>query len=801
MQAPQYTMIKRLPWVLLCLACSTHQVALGNATTIDFNQDIRPILSDKCYHCHGHDAAHRQANLQLDQEDAAKADLGGYRAIVPGDPNTSELVARITSANPDERMPPADSGKQLPEEEIATLRRWIELGAAWSEPWTHMAPVRHPIPEVNEAQWPLNWVDRLVLARLEAADIKPAAEANRVTLIRRVSFDLTGLPPTPAEVDAFVEDRSLDAYPRLVERLLASPHYGQRMASYWLDLVRYADTVGYHGDQDHNISPYRDYVIDAFNDNMPLDRFTHEQLAGDLMPDGKNFSARVDRLIATGYNRLLQTSHEGGIQPKEYLAIYAADRVRNLSSVWMAATMGCCQCHDHKYDPYTTQDFYSMEAFFADIDEAGHFTKGGNALPTHRPPELDVLGRRQRGQLNKLEDQIAELKLQSPTSNKTANLISQLEKQGTAIRAQTQRTMVTASIPPRTIRILPRGNWLDESGPIVEPAVPEFLGRLDVGARRANRLDLAQWLTDPRQGIGGLTARVFANRFWYLCFGTGVARQLDDFGGQGEPPANLALLDNLAIELLDSGWNVKQLLKLLVTSRAYRQSSFDRPELESIDPYNQLTSHQARYLLPAEMVRDQILAVSGLLVTDLGGPSIRPYQPAGYYRNLNFPKRTYQTDTDSRQWRRGVYMHWQRQFLHPMLKALDAPSREECTAQRPRSNTPLAALTLLNDPALVEAARVFAQRILSEGGSDASQRLDYAFRLAVSHRPDETQRSLLTELLLLRQQQFARDPQAAAKFIRIGNAPVASPRGQVELASWTSVARAILNMNETVTRN
>jgi hypothetical protein len=442
-----------------------------------------------------------------------------------------------------------------------------------------------------------------------------------------------------------------------------------------------------------------------------------------------------------------------------------------------------------------------MEAFFADIDEAGHFTKGGNALPTHRPPELDVLSRHQREQLTQLEAQIAALKQQSPTSDKTANQISQLEKQGKAIRAQTQRTMVTVSIPPRTIRILPRGNWLDENGPIVEPAVPEFLGRLDVGARRANRLDLAQWLTDPQQGIGGLTARVFANRFWYLCFGTGIARQLDDFGGQGEPPANLALLDNLAIELLESGWNVKQILKLLVTSRTYRQSSFNRPELESLDPYNQLTSHQARYLLPAEMVRDLILAVSGLLVTDLVGPSIRPYQPAGYYRNLNFPKRTYQTDTDSRQWRRSVYMHWQRQFLHPMLKALDAPSREECTAQRPRSNTPLAALTLLNDPSFVEAARVFAQRILTEGESQTQQRLDYAFRLAVSHRPDETQRRLLTRLLETRRQQFAHDPRAASQLIRTGSAPVARSMDLVELASWTSVARAILNMKETVTRN
>jgi len=379
--------------------------------------------------------------------------------------------------------------------------------------------------------------------------------------------------------------------------------------------------------------------------------------------------------------------------------------------------------------------------------------------------------------------------------------ISELKKHCKEIRAQARRTMVTVSIAPRTIRILPRGNWLDDSGPVVEPAVPEFLGRLHAGERRATRLDLAQWLTDPVHGVGGLSARVFANRFWYLCFGTGIARQLDDFGGQGEPPANPALLDNLAVELLESGWDVKRMLKLLVTSRTYRQSSIDRPRLAQRDPYNQLTAHQARYRLPAEMVRDQILAVSGLLVTDLGGPSIRPYQPAGYYHNLNFPKRTYHADTDSQQWRRGVYMHWQRQFLHPMLKALDAPSREECTAQRPRSNTPLAALTLLNDPSMVEAARVFAEHILTAGGPDLPQRLDYAFRLAVSHRPDETQRKLLTQLLNSRRQQFASNRQAAKKLIRTGLAPPAEHLDPVELASWTSVARAILNMNETVTRN
>lgn len=782
----------------------------GNSSDVDFNRDIRPILSDNCYHCHGPDATHREADLRFDVEEDAKSDLGGQHAIVSGNVDDSELVARILSEDADERMPPVDSGKKLSKAQTDLLRRWISEGAEWSKPWSYVAPQRHDEPTVKQTDWTLNWVDRFVLARLESEGLAPSQETDRVTLIRRLSFDLTGLPPTPEEVDAFVDNLSPDAYEQLVDRLLSSPHYGERMAIYWLDLVRYADTVGYHGDQDHNISPYRDYVINAFNANMPLDQFTHEQLAGDLLPE-----ATRDQKIATGYNRLLQTTHEGGLQPKEYLAIYAADRIRNFSNVWMAATMGCCQCHDHKYDPFTSKDFYSMVAFFADIDEAQHFTKGGNALPTNRPPELVLLSPEQEGQIGRIETALAGQKqhldeLQkgdqaSPdsTAKKAAieKLIQQLNNQITAIRNQAPKTMITVAIKPRTIRVLPRGNWLDDSGEIVEPVVPEFLPAINVQGRPANRLDLAKWLTDAEQGVGGLTARAFANRFWYLCFGTGIARVMDDFGGQGEPPTNLELLDNLAIEFMDSGWDVKQMMKLLVMSRTYRQSSLTSPELRNRDPYNQLTARQSRYRLPAEIVRDHALAISGLLVHDIGGSSIRPYQPAGYYANLNFPERTYKHDTDQRQWRRGVYMHWQRQFLHPMLKAFDAPSREECTAQRSQSNTPLAALALLNDPTFLEAARVFAQRILNEGGPDTATQLDYAFRLTVSHEPDQQQRKLLSTLLASLKKQYASNPEAAAKIIASGIAPVDSGQDTIELAAWTGVARALLNMNESVTRN
>ncbi|NOY42287.1 MAG: DUF1549 domain-containing protein [Planctomycetes bacterium] len=774
------------------------------ADSIDFSRDIRPILSNKCFSCHGPDAEHREADLRLDTEAGLQTDLGGYFAIVPSKPDQSAVFQRIVSTDPDEQMPPADLGKSLTPEEVELIQRWIAQGAAWSDHWAYAQPQSTAKPEVADSGWPLNWIDHFLLHRLEAEGLSPSPEADRVTLIRRLSFDLTGLPPTLEEVDQFVADKNGSAYEQLVDRLLASDRYGERMAIYWLDLVRYADTVGYHGDQDHNISPYRDYVIDAFNDNLPFDQFTREQLGGDLLPD-----AGPDQKIASGYNRLLQTTHEGGLQPKEYLAIYAADRVRNVSEVWLGATMGCCQCHDHKFDPLTMRDFYSLEAFFADIDEVEHFTKGGNELPTNRAPEEKLLTKRERqhlaeleGQLVKLEDQLVTHTKDDPESRIALEKnVAKLKTQAEQIRQSARATMISVAIEPRTIRILPRGNWLDDSGEIVEPAVPERLGKLSVGDRRANRLDLANWLTDPKQGVGQLTARVFANRLWYLFYGVGISQVLNDFGGQGEPPSHPLLLDQLALEFFNSGWDMKHIVKLLVMSRAYRQQSLTSEQLQQHDPYNRLFARQARYRLPAEMVRDNALAISGLLVLDYGGASARPYQPAGYYRHLNFPTRKYEMHSDTRQWRRGVYVHWQRQFLHPMLKAFDAPSREECTAQRPQSNTPLAALTLLNDPTFVESARVFAEKILREGGDSTPSRLSYAFRAAVSRQPDEFEAKAITELLASAQKQYQNNADAANELVGVGLTPANSELDHAECAAWTAVARAILNLSETITRN
>jgi len=775
-----------LPFAWMTLGVSCTRLL---AEPPDFNRDVRPILADKCFSCHGPDSKHREAELRLDVEDSTRA----ANIIVAGQPDESQMIQRLVTANPDERMPPLKTGKQLTEKEIQVLRRWIESGAEFAPHWAYVAPRRTPMPRDSGED---NLIDAFIAAELQKHGLQLAPEADRRTLIRRLNFDLLGLPPAPEDVDAFVNQKDPDSWQKSVEQLLNSEHYGERMAVFWLDLVRYADTVGYHGDQEHNSSPYRDYVIDAFNLNIPFDQFTREQLAGDLLPNSTE-----DQKIATCYNRLLQTSHEGGVQPKEYLTMYQADRIRNLSAVWMGATVGCAQCHDHKFDPYTAHDFYTLAAFFADIDEERHLRgDGGDTLPTRRQPEIPVHTRLERQQIQKLQEQIATL--EGVTDDVTRQKLEPLKAQLAAAEKQKRAVMVTQALEtPRTVRVLPRGNWLDESGPVVEPAVPAFLGKLDV-PRRANRLDLANWLVDSERGIGKLTARVFVNRVWALFFGAGLCRTQEDFGGQGEAPDYPELLDALALDVIEHDWDVKHLVRTIVMSRTYRQSSAASPELMEKDSDNRLLARQSHWRLPAEAVRDTALAVSGLLNRQVGGPSVRPYQPAGYYRHLNFPKREYVSDTNDSQWRRGVYVHWQRQFLHPMMKAFDAPSREECTATRPRSNTPLAALVLLNDPTFIECAKALAISTLTNAqtGTSDSDRIRYAFRQVISRVPDEKESATLISLLQQDRDEFQKSPDSATKINQIGLLPKNSSVDPVELASWTSVCRAILNLSETYSR-
>jgi hypothetical protein len=761
--------------------------------TVDFRRDIRPLLSDKCFFCHGPDERQRQAGLRLDTRDGLFGERKSGRPVAAGSATSSLLWQRITHADPDQRMPPADSGKSLTREQVELVRRWIDEGAEWREHWAYVPPRRPPVPAVRDTTWPANEIDQFILARLERESLRPSPDADTHVLERRLHFDLIGLPPNVVGVGKGSSDTQSIARAQLVDSLLASPHFGERMAMYWLDLVRFADTVGYHGDQEHHISPYRDYVIAAFNDNVPFDRFTVEQLAGDLLPD-----STIEQKVASGYNRLIQTSHEGGVQQKEYLAKYSADRVRNLASVWLGATMGCAECHDHKYDPFTQRDFYGLAAFFADVDDLRTF-KGGDTNPTKREPELEVATRL------------------APDENR--------------------RTMITVAIEPRPIRVLARGDWLDESGEIVEPAVPAIFRKSSVHtprdasgiptsgvasesesafalrkqalsrserpegeatnyrSGRLNRLDLARWLAARDNP---LVARVFVNRLWKMYFGKGLAANLDDLGAQGEPPVHPELLDWLAVEFIDSGWDLKHMVRLMVASRTYRQASLETPTLRDRDPTNRLLARQSRPRLDAEMIRDAALATSGLLVRKIGGRSVRPYQPDGYYQHLNFPKRSYVVDVADAQFRRGLYTHWQRSFLHPMLKAFDAPSREECTAERSISNTPQAALVLLNDPTFVEAARAFALRILREGGATTDDRLRWAWRHALGREPRDREESTLRRLMERELAESRVVPNGAAE---IAKTVASVDPDAAELAAWTSVARTIFNLNESITRN
>ncbi len=1022
----------------VCSCCLTSMLIAGAAhaqsasAKVDFNRDIRPILSENCYQCHGPDKNQREAELRLDVKDGLFANRGEkpsekYAIVAAGQPAKSALFNRITTTDKDEHMPPADSGRALTNREIELIQRWIEQGADYQGHWAYLKPTPTKPPADADTKLVANDVDRFVLAKLKERGLPPSGRAGKATLIRRLSFDLVGLPPTSAQVDEFVNDDSPQAYEKLVDRLLASPHFGERMAMYWLDLVRYADTNGIHGDNHRDVAPFRDYVINAFNNNKPFDQFTIEQLAGDLLPQ-----PTIETKVASGYNKLLMTTREGGAQAKEYTAKYAADRVRNASSVWMGATMGCSECHDHKYDPYKTKDFYSFAAFFADVKETAVGTqseklavpteehqnrlkqieqslaalkkqfetptpqlqadqatweqatraelaaesagwiatkpeklesKGGatlrlqddlSVLATGKNPPTEIYSAALNTDLEKVtgirlealahpslaakslsrangnfvltEFEVEVVSLDNPKPQPVkiaaavadfsqkdfpvANAIDEKPNTGWAVAghvkkvpkrqavftfakpiagglgttlhvrlkhesmfknhnigrfrlslttakkpslkagglptdivkalqadpakqtlaekvqltkhfrdtapefaalrkqiADTQKqqadtvkaaptTLISMSIKPRTMRVLPRGNWLDDSGEIVSPAVPAFLPQLKA-KDRANRLDLANWMVDKNNP---LVARVFVNRLWKLMFGRGIVSTLDDFGSQGKWPTHPRLLDWLALEFVESGWDVKHMLKLMAMSATYQQTSNDGAELRNKDPYNNWLARQGRFRLDAEMVRDNALSVSGLLVKTIGGRSVKPYQPLGYWAHLNFPKRVYQPDTGENQYRRGLYTYWARTFLHPSLLAFDATTREECTVERPRSNTPLQALVLLNDPTYVESARALAERIIHAGGKDANQRIEFAYREALSRKPRPQELALLTSLQQQHLEQYQADPDAAKAFNSVGLRAVPAGVDAAELASWTSVARVILNLHETITR-
>ena len=786
------------------LACLSLCALLAGATTaradelIDFNRQIRPLLSNNCYACHGPDEAARQAGLRLDQRTSALAALeSGAVAIVPGNREQSEVVRRILSDDKDQQMPPPESTKQLTPDQAALIARWIDQGAKWADHWAFVKPVRPALPEISAAKYQvINPIDAFVAQRLEREQLPMSTEATRHILIRRVSLDLTGLPPTPAEVDAFVGDAAPDAYEKLVERSLSSPHYGERMAMPWLDLARYADSDGYHDDTPRIIHPFRDYVIASFNANKPFDQFTVEQLAGDLLPE-----ATLEQKIASAFHRLGPTSSEGGADAAEYAAKYAVDRVNTTATVWLGLTINCSECHDHKFDPLLNKEFYSLFAFFNQVPEQPLF-RGSNAPPTIRVPNAAQQSKlaEMDAQIKSLNDQVASQVAVGASADPALNeQLSAATKARGEFEATIPELRVMADAPERRpTHILVRGDYRN-SGEEVQPGVPAVLGSLPNDAP-VNRLALARWLTDPDHP---LTARVTVNRFWQLFFGGGLVKTAEDFGVQGERPSHPELLDWLACEFIERGWDVKHIVRLIVTSAAYRQSSAASPELLRRDPENRLLARGPHGRLAGELVRDNALAISGLLVREIGGPSVKPYQPGDLWREFGYgdsADKSYIQDHGPNLYRRGLYTFWKRSVLYPAFATFDAPKREVCTARRSTTNTPLQALVTLNDATYVEAARVFAQRVMQEAGGEGDARIQHAFRLALARPASQVElqamRLLYEDTLAI----YQKDAAAAERLVSVGE----SPRPGLDVAdhaAWTCVCNAILNLDETITKD
>lgn len=916
----------------------------ASAPSVDFNREVRPILNRYCLRCHGPDEADREAGLRLDQRPAATAELpSGTRAIVAGDPASSELWMRLTTTDQAERMPPVETGQTLTEAERQTLRTWIEQGAPYAEFWSFVPPRRPPLPQVKSPAWPRSPIDHFILARLEQENWAPSPEADRHQLIRRLSLDLRGLPPTPAEVQEFIDDSHPFAYERLVDRLLADPAYGERWARVWLDMARYADSRGYGSDPLRtNMWRYRDWVIDAFNQNLPYDQFTVEQLAGDLLPE-----ATLSQRIATAFHRNTMTNTEGGTDDEEFRVAAVKDRTETTLKVWMGLTMECANCHDHKYDPISQQDYYQFYAIFNQTADADR----GDESPTMPAPTELLLERiaRHDQQAAELKTQIASLqeqvkaeastvpiepvtgrylRIEIPGTQKILSLAEveifhadqNIARRGRATQSSTafdgpaelaidgqtngdyasaKSTTHTATennpwweldltspqvvdriviwnrtdnghatrlspvritlldgdrkpvwdaytetppnpkleLTPRPLRPLERelqqlrdrlaaldktrpqqptlpvmqelpesnrrptflmvkGNFLSR-GDAVEPRLPtRFFEPTE--AISPSRLGVARWLIDP---ANPLTARVAVNRLWAQLFGVGLVETEEDFGTQGEAPSHPELLDWLATEYVALGWDTKQLLRTMVNSATYRQSSRVTSEHRQRDPRNRLLARAPRYRLSAETVRDQAMALSGLLVRKLNGPSVYPYQPGGLWRASFNGERTWPTSQGEDRYRRGLYTFWRRTVPYPSMQTFDAPSRELCTARRITTNTPLQALVTLNDPVYVEASQALARRLIREGGATAEDRVRFGLRLSLA-RPEESQRvAVLLRLYEDQLRHYQGQPDAARKLATEPLGALPADWNPAEAAAWTVVANVLLNLDGVLTRN
>jgi len=843
-------MVVGVVWAVVLVAFPTAGAA---DDPIDFNRDIRPILSENCFYCHGQDGNKRQADLRLDDRDAALA----ARAIVPGDPGASSLLERIHSTDGDVVMPPPSSNRSLSAEQKALLGRWVAAGAEYRKHWAFEAPARPEPPAVNHGGWVRNGIDVFVLAGLESAGMQPSPEADRTTLIRRLSADLVGIPPTPEEVDAFVADSAPDAYEKLVDRLLASPHYGERMALPWLDAARYADSNGFQQDGDTWQWMWRDWVVRALNADMPFDRFSTEQLAGDLLPD-----ATVEQRIASGFNRNHLLNGEGGAIAEEQRFNNLFDRVDTTSTTWLGLTLACCQCHDHKYDPLTQVDYYRFLDAFNRLPESGVPQYFSSRIRV-APPLVELPTEENNARIADFEKQIAAAdteagpiveaafagwrkgllasgvpgdaaglpgglveRLKKPDGERTAEerqaidadlrkhfdekvrndlvgKVAPVERAATLRRQlgdyradQIPRVMVMSDERPRETRLLDRGEYLTPKGDPLTFAPPAFLPPLPEGAA-ANRLGLAQWLFRPDHP---LTARVQVNRMWQHFFGIGLVRTVEDMGVQGEYPLHRPLLDWLALEFRDRGWSQKQVHRLIVTSATYRQASRVRPDDLARDPENRRFGRAARFRMPAPVLRDVALAASGLLDRRIGGRPVYPYQPDQIWEALAITNErdfTYPLSQGSDLTRRSLYTFWRRTVSPANM--FDAANRQTCRVRTATTCTPLHALTTLNDPTWVEAARVLAAAAM-KAAPDPDGRLTHAFRRVVARVPTDFDLAALRRMHERQRGIYTTDTEAAKALVAVGSSPKDESLDPAEHAALSAVCLAILNLDEALTR-
>ena len=770
----------------LC-TCSTQ------AAEVSFKRDIEPLLIEHCHQCHGPEK--QKGGLRLDNAEAALRGGDDGKAVVPGDAAKSKLLAMVRGDDPDAVMPP--KGKRLTAEQIALLTKWIAAGADWPseggkpaavklDHWSFQKLKQPALPAVQNAAWAANAIDRFILARLEKAKLTPSPKADRYTLIRRLSLDLIGLPATPEEADAFAKDSSADGYERVVDRLLASPRYGEHWASVWLDLARYADTKGYERDNPRTMWSYRDWVIDAYNADMPYDRFTIAQLAGDLLPDSTDAQK-----LATAFHRSTPSNDEGGTDDEEFRVVAVKDRVDTTMQVWMGLTMGCAQCHTHKYDPITLREYYSFYAILNQTEDADRGDDAPTAAfpSTHQRTQIDEL----TAKINALRETLAKEKSAAPKLN---GEIAALDKQLANIRKQAPNVPIMRELPEnkhRVTRVHTRGNFLDP-GDTVKPGVPAAFGLLNE-SEPANRLAVARWLMHQDNP---LTARVAVNRIWARLFGIGIVETEEDFGTQGTGPSHPELLDWLAAEYQGSlGWSQKKLLKAVVMSATYQQSSVAEAKRVAADPQNRLLSRGARFRLTGETVRDQALAISGLLSAKLHGPPVMPQQPDGIWRTI-YSGMKWQTSAGEDAHRRALYTFLRRTSPYPSMLTFDAGSREVCLIRRVRTNTPLQALVTLNDPVYIEAAGALAKRMLTEAGPGASDRAARGLRLVVLRKPDAVETDRLVKLFDEVRGDYRNDAEGAAALA--AQIPGGVPKGVAtdEAAAWVAVANVLLNLDEAV---